>query len=110
MKQNKQRTVLVVYADCKLTKKEHQTLKRYAFNTSSNINVGMHLKLDLYATPVQVVEVMPKSFKYIDSHSGALSDRRVASTRQYEIREIELVVKKSSDIIKATIYDEEADE
>jgi hypothetical protein len=110
MKQNKQRTVLVVYTYEKLTKRAAQTSKRYAFNTASDVRVGMHLKTDAYDTPIQIVEVMPKAYKYIDVFSGALSDRRAPTTKQYEIREIEVIDKRPGSIIKASLYDEEIEE
>ena len=96
------KTVLVVYTSDKLSKKESQTLKRYCFNTRSAIKVGMMLETDLYTTPMQVVEIFPKSFKYVDLTSGVMSNRKAASTRQVEVREIRLVSHNVTDIIEVT--------
>lgn len=94
------KTVLVIYTHEVLTKKEHQTLKRYAFNTRSKIKIGDHIELDLYDTPVQVVEVLPKVYKYYNHRTGDLSNKRVASSVQNELREFKVVNQRNEALIE----------
>jgi CxxC motif-containing protein len=82
------KTILVVYTNKLLSKREYQTMKRYSFNTSSTVKIGDLIKLDMYTTPVQVVDILSTCFKYVDIFNGKLSNKKAASTCQYEIREI----------------------
>lgn len=84
------KTIMVVYTDVKLTKSEAQTMKRYSFNTKSKVKVGDLFSLPAYTTAMQVVEVLDACYKYIDIGSGELSNKKKASTKQYEVREIEV--------------------
>lgn len=89
------RTILVVYSNDRLSKKEWQTMKRYAFNTESVVKVGHRFNVEGYDTPVQVVEIFPKAYRYVDTSSGELSNKRKPSTKQFEIREIKISGKKN---------------
>jgi hypothetical protein len=101
------KTILVIYTHTKLNKTEHQTLRRYSFNTASSVKVNQMFKLALYDTPVQVVEILPKCYKYVDTHSGKLSNKREANTKQYEIREVVLRTKQEAkpNVIEGVAYD-----
>lgn len=97
------KTILVVYTAEKLTKKEHQTLKRYSFNTSCNIKVGDLLESEHYSTPMQVVEVLSKTYKYVNIKTGELSNKRQANTSQVEIRVLKLATNSAEVIIVSKI-------
>lgn len=84
------KTILVVYTNVKLTKKETQTLKRYAFNVSQRVVVGDMFTGDDYSTDMQVVEVMKTCYKYVNTHTGNLSNKRTGSTKQFEIRNLHI--------------------
>lgn len=95
------KTILVVYTHAKLTKKEYQTLKKYSFNTKSPVKVEDHLEVSSYDTPVQVVEVLQKPFKYVNIHTGNLSNKKENTTKQYEIREISIRDEVDEDVLEA---------
>ena len=84
------KTLLVVYTDVRLSAKECQTMKRCTFNTKSAIKVGDLLSTDQYDTAMQVVEVLKRSYKYVNLATGELSNLRSANTRQVEIRFLKL--------------------
>jgi hypothetical protein len=94
------KTILVVYSNIRLSKSEHQTLKRYAFNIDEPVKVGDRLKLEKYSTPVQVVEILPKPLKYVNLHSGAMSNKRTASTQQVEIRTLHIEVAETMTAVR----------
>lgn len=94
------KTILVVYSHDRLSKSEHQTLKRYAFNIDEPVKVGDRLKLEKYATPVQVVEILPKPLKYVNLHSGDMSNKRTASTQQVEIRTLRIEVAETMTAVR----------
>lgn len=94
------KTILVIFSQEKLSKSEHQTMKRYSFNTKANLKVGDRLITEMYSTPIQVVEVLDKGYKYYNKGTGELSSKRVANSMQLEIREIRV----HDDGHKATEY------
>ncbi len=81
---------IVVYAPEPVTPSQAQTMKRYSFNTASDVHIGDRIQTSLYETPMQVVEILPQSFRYIDTASGELSNEKKMSTKQFEIRELSL--------------------
>lgn len=64
-------------------------MKQYAFNTEASMKVGDMFASDDYTTPMQVVEVLDKAFKYVNLADGKLSDKR-DSTRQFELRVLKI--------------------
>ena len=94
------KTILVVYTEVKCSKKATQTMNRYAFNTKSSIKVGMLLEGDDYTTPMQVVDMYPVAYKYVDLISGELSIRKKASTKQVEIRQMHLTRPAEANLIE----------
>lgn len=84
------KTILVVYANRALSHKAALALKKYAFNTDdSTIAVGDRFKAVDYSDAMQVVEVLEESFRYVNTKTGDLSNRRT-STNQFELRRIVL--------------------
>lgn len=96
---NEKKTIIVVFTAAKLTKAESGKLKRYAFNTSSEVKEGEMLQSDQYTTSMQVVMVLEKSFKYYNITTGDLSND-YSSSRQYEIKYLAIV--ESTD--KETVF------
>jgi hypothetical protein len=82
----KNKTIIVVYTDRKLGKKDAAKLKRYAFNTTASVKEGVMLKSAEYSTAMQVVKILPKAHKYFNASTGELSDT-YNSTAQWEIRD-----------------------
>ncbi len=81
------KTIFVVYTPLPLSKKEAFSLKRYSFNTKSKVKVGDYFISPDYSTPMQVVEVLSRSFKYVDFASGELSNT-LTNTNQRPMKEI----------------------
>ena len=92
------KTIFVVYSNSKI-KETYKYVKRYAFNTSSDVKKGDTIVSSEYNTPMQVVEVLYESFKYFNRQTGELSNT-LNSTVQFEIRE--LVIRKED---KDVVYD-----
>jgi hypothetical protein len=97
------KTILVVYTFDKLTKKSVQGVKKYAFNVSFPVKVGDMFDSDDYSTPMQVVEVMKKTFKYVNTFSGDLSNKPFYSTKNFELRE--LVMSQSKNVVNVTRHE-----
>lgn len=76
-------------------------MKRYSFNTSARVKIGDRFRSDQYSTDMQVVDIFDTVYKYVDINSGELSNKRKASTKQYEIREVTIKDKKNEDAIEA---------
>ena len=90
------KTILVVYTNEKLTKKEYVSLKPYFFNTFANLKVGDLVRSPDYDADMQVVEVLDKAYKYVNLADDKLSDKRY-STRQFELRELKIATPSKSD-------------
>lgn len=99
------KTIIVVYTDTKVVDKAKLgQLKKYSFNTDSDVEVGDMLDSNTYDTKMQVVKVLGFSCRYYNAATGELSDE-YTSTRQWEIRT--LVIRESQeDIIYASIVRE----
>ena len=97
------KTILVIYTFERLSKKAARTSRRYSFNTEARVSVGDMFEAEEYATPMQVVEILPKTYRYVDTNSGELSNRRKASTKQFEIRTLEIREDRDNAIV-ATPY------
>lgn len=97
------KTILVVYTNVRLDKKAYVSMKQYSFNTAAKLKVGDLVKSPDYDTAMQVVEVLPKAYKYVNLADGKLSDKR-DSTRQFEIRHLVLTDKReeASNVVKAS--------
>lgn len=83
------KTIIVVYTGSIVDKKTIGRMKKYSFNTQSDISVGDLLDSPEYDTPMQVVRVLETGFKYFNRSTGELSDD-YTSTSQWEIRELVL--------------------
>lgn len=89
-------TILVAYSDTKLSKKAAQTVKRYAFNTELDLKVDDRFTSDDYSTAMQVVEVLPEPYNYINLATGELSVERTKAVNCVALREL---AEESSDTI-----------
>ncbi len=78
-------------------------MKRYAFNTSSDLKEGDMIKSPLYDTPMQVVKVLSKSSKFFNKETGDLSNI-FKNSNQFEIRELK-IQKQDENIILACKID-----
>lgn len=84
------KTILVIYTSSKIIgSKNLRNKKHYAFNTSSELNVGDMLDSSEYDSNMQVTKVLDKSFKYFNASTGELSDE-FTSTAQHEIASLEV--------------------
>lgn len=101
------KTILVVYSNCHVSKKDANKMKHYAFNTDSdNVPpVGSMLKSPDYDTNMVVIKVLPRSFKYYNMATGELSDD-FTSTAQREIRTME-IVEENPVVVYASIIQED---
>jgi hypothetical protein len=81
------KTILVVYTDkiSPLSIKEIAGLKKYAFNTASEMSFGSIISSPEYSTNMVVVKILEESFKYYNSATGELSNI-FTSTLQWEVR------------------------
>lgn len=79
------KTILVVYTNRQMSKKEIAGAKKYAFNTDSDLEVGEMISSQEYTTPMMVVKVLDESYKYFNYATGELTNK-FNSTSQWEIR------------------------
>lgn len=100
-KTNNLRTVLIVYSNYKVTIKEAAGMKHYSFNTDAQLKIGDRIKSDDYDTPMQVVDVLPTSYKYVNLVTGEFSNKRT-STKQFELRHLVEAVKEHKNIVYFT--------
>jgi len=97
------KTIIVIYTADKITdKKEISRAKKYSFNTSSKVKIGDLIETNTYDTPMQVVKILPKAFKYFNGATGLLSDK-FDSTTQWEIRTLEVRTKVESEVIYGSL-------
>lgn len=82
------KTILVIYSHSRVTNKQAQGMKKYAFNVSFPVKVGDRFTSEDYTTPMQVVGICSKTYKYVDTHSGKLANKPFASTKNFELREL----------------------
>jgi hypothetical protein len=88
------KTILVVYTNKLLSKSEIAKVKKYSFNTSTDLKEGDMFSSPSYDTNMQVVKVLDKDFKYYNANTGELSDT-FNSTAQWEIKI--LVIREEED-------------
>jgi hypothetical protein len=84
-KQENMKTILVVYTNRQMSKKEIAGAKKYAFNTDSDLEVGEIISSQEYTTPMMVVKVLDESYQYFNFATGELTNE-FNSTSQWEIR------------------------
>ena len=95
----KLKTIIVVYTATKLTQKEANNLKHYAFNTNDNLKVGDMISSKDYNTPMQVIKVLNKAYDFFNLSNGELSDE-YTSTAQRPIRKF--IIRTDDD--EAVVY------
>lgn len=92
------KTILVIYTNTKITsKKEIGKMKKYSFNTESEVKEGDMIKTKEYDTNLQVVKVLETSYKYYNSSTGEMSDQ-FNSSLQWEIRTL-VIREEEEDVI-----------
>lgn len=92
------KTILVIYTNTKiLSKKEIGKMKKYSFNTESEVKEGDMIKTKEYDTNLQVVKVLETSYKYYNSSTGEMSDQ-FNSSLQWEIRTL-MIREEEEDVI-----------
>ena len=96
------KTILVVYTDKRnLTKSEISKLKRYSFNSDSEIKEGDVISSAQYNTPMLVVKVLHEAFKYYNPNTGEMSNT-FNSTVQWEIKKL-VIRAEEQEIVYAKI-------
>lgn len=73
------KTIFVVYSMNKADIKKCK-VKRYAFNTESDVKVGDVLRSKDYSTDMIVAEVLDKAYSYYNNMNGDLSDTMNSSS------------------------------
>ena len=98
----KKRTVFVIFTATKLENRDdYRTKKRYCFNTESDVSEGDMLSSKAYQTPLQVVTVLDKDYKYYNETTGDLSNE-ITSTAQREIKDLVIQDKQKDDAVYAS--------
>ena len=100
------KTVLGIYTHNKLSSKEALKKKKYAFNTDQDLKVNDLIESNEFSTPIQIVQVLDKSFNYVNIATGDLS-HEITSTNQFPVREIIIRQEKSDVIYGKLLRDEE---
>lgn len=85
------KTILVVYTDTALTKKQisDRKMQKYAFKTKEDLKEGDMIESKAYSGRMQVVDVIDSDYNYYNSSTGELRSD-INSTRCYPIKEIVL--------------------
>jgi len=84
------RTILVIYSNVRVSETELKSIKKYAFNTESDVRVGDILDSNSYSTKMVVVRVLDEKFKYYDGKSGKMSNN-FDSTNMADIKNLTIV-------------------
>lgn len=102
MRKKPLKTILVVYSNNRgLTTVELGRLKKYAFNTSSDVAVGDILESSEYSTNLVVAHVFPgEAMGFYNSATGDLSATRSLNSNVWEIREL-VVGEPEKDVVYA---------
>lgn len=100
------KTVLVIYTSRKITGKEIDSFKRYAFNTEADISVGDMIESEDYGNKMQVVKILNNSYKYYNKNTGELSDE-FTSSMQYDIKELKLETEKEENVVYFKVTDKQ---
>lgn len=82
------KTIFCIYSEKAVTITDISKFKKYSFNCEvedNGLKVGDRITTNAYNTPLQVVEILPTSFRYVNIATGELSDI-LNSTNQFEIR------------------------
>lgn len=85
------KTIFVAYTHFRLGDTEAGRKKWYPFVTQDKkIKVGQMFRCSEYDTPMQIVHILPKAFKYVNLVTGELSNT-ITSSNQRPIREVDVV-------------------
>ena len=95
------KTIFVVYTNSVAAGViTNRNLKRYAFNTDSEVKVGDVVVSKDYGTRMVVVKILEKSYKYYDRVTGT-SSNEITSTGMYEIKDIKVVDDVNNEVVVA---------
>jgi len=95
------KTIFVVYTNSVAAGViTNRNLKRYAFNTDSEVKVGDVVVSKDYDTRMVVVKILEKSYKYYDRVTGT-SSNEITSTGMYEIKDIKVVDDVNNEVVVA---------
>jgi len=97
------KTILVVYSNERVS--DDTKLKRYAFNTEADVEVGDVLKTNSYDTLLNVVRVLDEAFKYYNAATGKLSNT-FDSTKMYDIKKLNVVDAFDDTIIATKVVED----
>ena len=92
-KRKRMKTILVVYTYQPLTAKQREGMKKYSFNTADSVKIGDMIKSPDYDTPMQVIDILPKTWAFVNVKTGELSNER-NSTASFAIRELKVATPK----------------
>jgi len=96
------KAIIVIYTNRKITSiKDMGAMKRYTFNTEADLKEGDMVKSPTYLTPLQVVKVLDRPFKYYNQTTGELSDI-YTSTNQWVIRTL-VIAPEPTDIVYGSL-------
>lgn len=87
------KTFLAIYTEKVLSEAEIGYKTRYTFNTNSPIKIRDLIETNVYTTPIQIVAILPKQYKYFNRESGALSNE-ITGSKDFPIKEIVIEAKK----------------
>jgi hypothetical protein len=82
------KTIFCIYSNTPVAASDINKFKKYCFNSeieANGLKVGDRIASSAYNTPIQVVEILPVSYRYVNIATGELSDI-LNSTNQFEIR------------------------
>jgi hypothetical protein len=83
------KTILVVYSNKAVSKSDISRMKKYSFNTSSELKEGDIIETKEYETNLVVVKILDRAYIYYNGSTGELSDT-FNSTSQWTIRTLEI--------------------
>lgn len=82
------KTIFCIYSNTPVAASDITKFKKYCFNSeieTNGLKVGDRIATNIYEAPMQVVEILPTSYRYVNLATGELSDI-LNSTTQLEIR------------------------
>lgn len=95
------KTIVVIYTDKIKSDAVIRNDKKYSFNTVSEVNVGDLIKSPNYTTPMQVVKILDKSYKYYHQVTGDFSNEYTSSA-QWDIRTL-VINEQDDNVVYGTI-------
>jgi hypothetical protein len=98
------KTIFVTYFSDRTNIANDCKIKRYAFNTESDVKIGDELKSKSYSSSMSVVEILDKAYTYYNNINGDLSNE-ITSTSMRKIKVLE-IREEEDNIVYATKVEE----